>query len=124
MILAELASQFPLSTGQLFGVAAVFASFALLLFELKGVIRAKAAASVPPVAIAPPQPQKPAETQPEKQVLPTPPDPSMVVVIAAAVATVIGKPHRIVAISAPSEALVHFWSLEGRRQIYSSHKVS
>jgi hypothetical protein len=127
MIIAELASQFPLSTGQLFGVAAVIASFAAFLFALKGVLSAKAAASHHAGGIASPShlsPRKlPAESQPQKQALPAPPDSSIVVVIAAAVAAVIERPHRIVAISAPSEALVQFWSLEGRRQIYSSHKI-
>jgi len=46
----------------------------------------------------------------------------VVAAIAAAVALVIGRPHRIVAVHPDAEAQ-HAWSAEGRREIYHSHKV-
>jgi len=53
--------------------------------------------------------------------------PSVCAVIAAAVATTCGPRARIAAVQAayhPSvEALMQQWSVEGRRQIYSSHKI-
>lgn len=56
------------------------------------------------------------------------PPPEVIAIIAAAVATSLGEKARVVAIklteSAPSvEMLMQQWSMEGRRQIYSSHKV-
>jgi hypothetical protein len=56
--------------------------------------------------------------------------PEITAVIAASVATVLGARARIASVSiatapaAPSvEMLMQQWSMEGRRQIYSSHKV-
>lgn len=54
--------------------------------------------------------------------------PEITAVIAASVATVLGARARIAAVklapAAPSvEVLMQQWSMEGRRQIYSSHKV-
>jgi hypothetical protein len=53
--------------------------------------------------------------------------PEIVAVIAAAVNTAVGAKARIVAISAERppnvESLMLQWSWEGRRQIYSSHRV-
>jgi hypothetical protein len=54
-------------------------------------------------------------------------EPQVVAVIAAATATALEEPHRIVQIlpaHPPSvESLMQHWSLEGRRAIYSSHRV-
>lgn len=54
-------------------------------------------------------------------------DPLERIVVAAAAAVAIGQPHRIVAVSRPKaphvESLMQIWSMEGRRQIYSSHKI-
>ena len=56
--------------------------------------------------------------------------PEITAVIAASVATVLGARARIAAVTLaatpanPSvEMLMQLWSMEGRRQIYSSHKV-
>lgn len=45
--------------------------------------------------------------------------------VAAAVAAVVGRPHRVVGIekAAVSVAWVNAWAIEGRFQHYSSHKV-
>lgn len=58
------------------------------------------------------------------------PGPEVLAVIAAAVAAVFGAHARVTAVQFPVhhqspsvEALMVQWSLEGRRQIYSSHKV-
>jgi hypothetical protein len=47
-------------------------------------------------------------------------------IIAAAVATSLGRKARVVAVqpATPSvEMLMQQWSLEGRRQIYTSHQI-
>lgn len=54
--------------------------------------------------------------------------PELVVVISAAIASEIGERARVAAIrpvhAMPSvEMLIQQWSLEGRRQIYSSHQI-
>jgi hypothetical protein len=46
----------------------------------------------------------------------------VVAAIAAAVALMVRRPHRIVAVHPDAEAQ-HAWSTEGRREIYHSHKV-
>ncbi len=54
-------------------------------------------------------------------------DPEILAVLAAATSDVIKHPYRIVAVSSPRrppvESLMQVWSWEGRRQIYSSHRV-
>lgn len=56
-----------------------------------------------------------------------PEDTQLLAVIAAAVHVATGRPHRIVSVSParpPSvESLMLQWSMEGRRAIYSSHRV-
>lgn len=83
-----------------------------------------------------------AATHPDAPPRPTPPpapapvpvvalgvSPEITAVIAASVATVLGARARIAAVTlAPAatpsvEMLMQQWSMEGRRQIYSSHKV-
>lgn len=53
------------------------------------------------------------------------PSPQILVVIAAAVATLFGPKARIAGVQTAKpptvEALMQMWSLEGRRQIYTSH---
>jgi hypothetical protein len=46
-------------------------------------------------------------------------------VIAAAVAVVVGRPHRLVSVqpATPSAPYMNVWALEGRTQIFMSHKV-
>lgn len=46
-----------------------------------------------------------------------------IVVITAAVHTVLEGPYRIVSISEHLQEHLGAWSIEGRRQIFSSHKV-
>jgi hypothetical protein len=45
--------------------------------------------------------------------------------IAAAVAVVLGRPHRVLNVqkSVPTVTWVNAWAIEGRFQHYSSHKV-
>jgi hypothetical protein len=57
-------------------------------------------------------------------------DPHMVAVIAAVISTVISQPFRTLRITPMPEkqdysveALMQIWSMEGRRQIYDSHKI-
>jgi hypothetical protein len=49
------------------------------------------------------------------------------VLASAAVAAVIGRPCRVLSVSKPKapvvDNLMQVWSMEGRRQIYSSHKI-
>ena len=69
-------------------------------------------------------------SKPEPVVVVTGISPEITAVIAASIASVLGAKARIAAIqrdqkhAAPSvEMLMQQWSMEGRRQIYSSHKV-
>jgi hypothetical protein len=54
-----------------------------------------------------------------------PPEGEVLAMIAAAVAVVLRRPHRVVAIepAVPTVSWVNAWSIEGRFQHYSSHKV-
>ncbi len=56
---------------------------------------------------------------------PAPIEGEVVALIAAAVAVVLGQPHRLVEVhrAAPTVAWVNAWAIEGRFQHYSSHKV-
>ena len=80
---------------------------------------------------APPKapPPAPAERQVTELHVPAIPsiDPEILAVIAASTSNVINQPYRIVAVSSPRrppvESLMQVWSWEGRRQIYSSHRV-
>jgi hypothetical protein len=68
----------------------------------------------------------PVPVPPAPSALATPPadaiEEGVVAAIAAAVALVVRRPHRIVAVHPDAEAQ-HAWSAEGRREIYHSHKV-
>jgi hypothetical protein len=55
-------------------------------------------------------------------------DPEIVAVLAAALSSVFHQSYRITKIGAGKqdysvEALMNIWSMEGRRQIYDSHKI-
>jgi hypothetical protein len=52
-------------------------------------------------------------------------EPEIVAVIAAAVATVIGGPHRLVAVQRLNLPAPHLnvWAFEGRSQIFLSHRI-
>lgn len=120
----------PLATGQaLFGsqwlaLLAVIACIAVFILAVAGVGRWLAAThpeAPPRPAVVPDAPQV---MEDEEEHIP----PEVVIVIAAAVSSLLGPRARISAVELskhpPSvEALMQQWSLEGRRQIYSSHKV-
>lgn len=121
---------FPLASGQaLFGnqwlaLLAVLACIAAFLFAVAGLGRWLAAThpEAPPKPAAAPEALQAGEEE-DEHILP-----EVVVVIAAAVSALLGARARIAAVELskhpPSvEALMQQWSLEGRRQIYSSHKV-
>lgn len=44
-------------------------------------------------------------------------------VIAAAVATVVRGPHRIVSLQMPGLPPLNLWSIEGRRAVFHSHRI-
>ncbi len=74
-------------------------------------IKPKAPAVAPVIAAAPAPASKPT---------PAPENPHLMHIIAAAVHTALkGKPHRIANVRKQSDG----WAQEGRRQIFSSHKV-
>lgn len=56
---------------------------------------------------------------------PAPLEGELLALIAAAVAVVIGRPHRVLSIekAVPVVTWVNAWAIEGRFQHYSSHKV-
>jgi hypothetical protein len=97
---------------------AVLAAIALLLavVMLVGYWLAATHPEPPPEPAAPPTPVEPPALSPE-----------LLAIIACAVNVTVGPRARVKAIEhvhAPSvEALMLQWSLEGRRQIYTSHKV-
>lgn len=77
-------------------------------------------------ATHPDAPPRPASAAPSAPVVPTGPSDETLAIIAACVAVTFGNRARITAIrtGGPSvETLMQQWSLEGRRQIYSSHQV-
>jgi hypothetical protein len=81
--------------------------------------RNKHPASPPPLVVAPTP--APLEIPPAAERMP----PEMLAVIAAAIAVVIGRPHRVISVQ---QALaytpeVNVWALEGRMEHFMSHKV-
>ncbi|MBX3745704.1 MAG: hypothetical protein KF833_10385 [Verrucomicrobiae bacterium] len=56
---------------------------------------------------------------------PAPVDAETLALVAAAVAVVLGRPHRVLGVQkvAPAVMWVNAWAIEGRFQHYSSHKV-
>jgi hypothetical protein len=116
--LAELSRQ-PLFGNQWLALLAVLAGVALLMVVVAMTGRWLAAThpAAPPRPVAAPPT---VDAGPSAEVL---------VVIAAAVAATFGRGARITGVAAvkppaPSvEALMQQWSVEGRRQIYSSHQI-
>jgi Na+-transporting methylmalonyl-CoA/oxaloacetate decarboxylase gamma subunit len=106
---------------QVVGLAVVFTALGLiwLLLEAMGMWfrRAAVRAAQPAATPAIPPPAAPEPSQP------APPDkPPVAVIIAAAVHTALGgRRHRVVSITAAPDHQA--WSVEGRRHIFSSHKV-
>lgn len=81
---------------------------------------------VPPVApvasvIAPSAPPKPQAVAPVE----APPSPEILAVIAAAIAAVLDRPHRVVAIqqAAPLAPEGNAWAMEGRVEHFLSHRI-
>lgn len=83
------------------------------------VSRNKQPASVPPVVVAPTQ--TPLKSSPAAETIP----PEILAVIAAAIAVVIGRPHRVLSVQQGSAYTpeVNVWALEGRMEHFMSHKV-
>jgi hypothetical protein len=108
----------PLFGNQWLALLAILAGVAVLILVVAGVGRWLAAT----------HPDTPVPSDLADEVDP-PPNPHVMAVIAAAVAYTYGKRARITAVQLPHphaptvEALMIQWSLEGRREIYSSHKV-
>ena len=87
---------------------------------LKAAEAQAAAAKQSPVAAAPAAPEAPAAATPSAATSDSGEDPVLLAVIAAAVHSVIGdRPHRVIAIRRDGPG----WAHEGRRQIFSSHRV-
>jgi hypothetical protein len=83
------------------------------------VSRNKRSEARPPVVVAPiPAPLK---IQPAAERMP----PEILAVIAAAIAVVIGRPHRVISVEQASAYTpeVNVWALEGRMEHFMSHKV-
>jgi len=75
--------------------------------------------SAPPVVVVPIV--TPLQTSPAVEPLP----PEMLAVIAAAIAVVLGQPHRVVSVqqAAAQTPEVNVWALEGRMEQFMSHKI-
>lgn len=108
----------PLFGNQWLALGAVLVGVAVFMAAVAGAGRWLAAThpEAPPRPVAPP-------------VVPTGPSPEVLAVIAAAVSVTVGPHARIAAVelvktAPPSvEMLMQQWSVEGRRQIYSSHQI-
>lgn len=110
----------PLFGNQWLALLAVLAGVAVFMAVIAAIGRWLAATH--------PQPVLPPGASPEDVDVDLSPSPQIVAVIAAAVSSQIGARARIASIrpahAGPSvEMLMQQWSLEGRRQIYSSHQV-
>jgi hypothetical protein len=101
------------------------AALVLSIISLRRPPAAAPVAGPAPVAIAAPTPPAPvAAPVPAAAVAPVPTGiaPETMAIIAACVALTYGKRARIASIR-PADLLLQQWSVEGRRQIYSSHQV-
>jgi len=72
-----------------------------------------------PVVVAP------VATPPKTAPAPDPMPPEILAVIAAAIAVVLGRPHRVVSVQqTPGHAPdVNVWAMEGRMEQFMSHKI-
>jgi hypothetical protein len=110
----------PLFGNQWLALLAILAGIAVFLVVVAAVGRWLAATHPEPAPRAVSTPPAPVVQEPTPEVL---------AVIAAAVATTLGASARVTSVEivpphAPNvESLMVQWSLEGRRQIYTSHKV-
>ncbi len=114
--------------GPWLSLASLLIAIAALVLSIISLRRPPAAAPVAapgPVAIAAPPPPAPvAAPIPAAAVAPVPAGiaPETMAIIAACVALTYGRRARIASIR-PADLLLQQWSVEGRRQIYSSHQV-
>jgi hypothetical protein len=114
----------PLFGNQWLALLAVLGGIVVLLFAVAGVGRWLAATHPDDPSTAARKKTSSASSSAD-----SPPRPEVLAVIAASVATVLGENARVASVrtasaAAPSvEALMQQWSLEGRREIYSSHKI-
>lgn len=84
------------------------------------VSRKKLPAPAPPVVLAPAAPPPKASPAADAML------PETIAVIAAAIAVVLGRPHRVVSVHQTQQAPlpeVNVWALEGRMKQFMSHKV-
>jgi type IV secretory pathway VirB10-like protein len=90
-------------------------------------------ATPPPAAAAPPKPQPIALAAPPPAAQPAPivavqpaakeVEPEIVAVIAAAIAVVLGRPHRMVSVQQSAQgSQASAWAMEGRVEHFQSHK--
>jgi len=101
-------------------VLGVLVSLAILT-QLMGMLFKRMAASPAPAAATSPRMTKPAASKAGKG---DEPDPALLAaLIGAAVHVTLGEPHRIVSVRAVRGADQSNWSAEGRRQIFSSHRI-
>lgn len=117
LLLAEVGR--PLFGSPWLALGVVLIGVALLMVAIAAVGRWLAATH--------PEPARPAAA-PMVPALPVAsgPPPHVTAIIAAVVATALGRKARIIAVqpAPPSvEMLMQQWSLEGRRQIYTSHQI-
>ncbi len=122
LVIAELSRPVPLFGNQWLALLAVLGGVAVLMFLVAAVGRWLAATHPDPVA------KKIAAPFDVASSIPAPIGPEILAVIAAAVTATYGSKVRIadvkIATPAPSvEVLMTQWAIEGRRQIYTSHKV-
>lgn len=135
--MTSLAATTALGSEQLLTLLVVIGGVVVLMAVIRGVgellsrthpeTPSKQPRPAPAPAAAPKAPQAPPQV--ETAVVPAMAsmDPEILAVITASIHAVIGKPFRILAVSSPKkpsvESLMQVWSWEGRRQIYSSHRV-
>jgi hypothetical protein len=94
-------------------------SVVVVTFYHLWVSRGKQPGAATPVVVAP------VVTPPKISPAEEPMTPEILAVIAAAIAVVIGRPHRVVSVQQGSARTpeVNVWSLEGRVEQFMSHKV-
>ncbi|MBI5380943.1 MAG: hypothetical protein HZA31_03485 [Opitutae bacterium] len=117
----------PLFGNQWLALLVILAGIAVFLLVIAGIGRWLAATHPDtPKPVSAPVPA--AAPVPVVTATPQGPSPEVLAAIAAAVSTVLGARARIAEVRLTAthpniEALMQQWSLEGRRQIYSSHKL-
>ena len=113
----------PLFSNQFFAVGVLLIGIAALIMAVAVVIRwfGGPRPNVPPKAMVPPT-----ATVPPATIVTNEPSGETLAIIAACVAVICGKNARIASVrpvGLPIDGPMQQWSLEGRRQVYSSHQV-